>query len=260
MKVFAISDLHIDYKPNFDWVMNLSRDEYKDDVLMLAGDVSDKLQKIEPCFNRLASCFKQVLYVPGNHDLWVGKKEVITSLDKFNTLMAMASGYNVLTTPYHVDELSIVPMMAWYDFSFGPCCEYLQKRWMDFYMCRWGEGLEQFDDFGEKEQAITAYFLSMNEGYLSFENKTLLSFSHFMPRIDVMPHYIPEIHQKLYPILGSSKIDQQIRALGSSVHVYGHSHVNRHEKIEGVTYINNAFGNPGEERFAAKTLKAIFEN
>jgi predicted phosphodiesterase len=259
MKIYSISDLHVDYRPNLDWVMNLSQQDYRDDVLIVAGDLSDKLDRVEQCFRHLSACFKQVLYVPGNHDLWLGKNDGGTSLDKFNTLMAMAEGYNILTKPYHADKLTIVPMFGWYDFSFGPCCEYLQERWMDFFMCRWGEGFAHLPDYSTKEQAITDYFHSLNEPYLGLHNETVISFSHFMPRIDVMPDYIPAIHQKLYPILGSRQLDKQVRALGSSLHVYGHSHVNRHELIEGVSYINNAFGNPGEERIAKKRLQCVLE-
>ena len=87
----------------------------------------------------------------------------------------------------------------------------------------------------------------------------VISFSHFLPRIDLMPDYIPQIHQKLYPVLGCKSLDVQIRQLGSSIHVYGHSHFNRHVDLEGVTYINNAYGNPGEERIAAKSLKCVYE-
>jgi predicted phosphodiesterase len=259
MKIFSTSDLHVDYRPNLDWVMNLPRQEYNNDVLIVAGDISDKLDRVEQCFSHLSKCFKQVLYVPGNHDLWVSKKDHSTSLDKFNTLMQLAAGYNILTKPYHVDSITIVPLFGWYDFSFGPCCEYLQERWMDFYMCRWGEGFEHLPDYSAKEKAITGYFHGINEPWLGLHNETVISFSHFMPRIDVMPDFIPEIHQKLYPILGSWELDKQVRTLGSSLHVYGHSHVNRHEKIEGVTYVNNAFGNPGEERITAKKLKCLFE-
>jgi predicted phosphodiesterase len=45
MRVFALSDLHIDYEVNAGWVKSLSSVDYLDDVLILAGDISDKLQE-----------------------------------------------------------------------------------------------------------------------------------------------------------------------------------------------------------------------
>jgi Icc-related predicted phosphoesterase len=156
-------------------------------------------------------------------------------------------------------NLTIVPLFSWYDFSFGPCSDYLKDRWMDFYKCRWGRPYDDLKAFSEREKAIADYFHALNEPHLKIKNKKIISFSHFMPRIDVMPEHIPTVHQKVYPVLGSWALDKQIRTLGSVLHIYGHSHVNRHELIEGVTYVNNAYGNPGEESIASKQLKCLME-
>jgi len=73
-----------------------------------------------------------------------------------------------------------------------------------------------------------------------------------------MPHYIPADKRMLYPVLGSSLLEAQLRVLDSKLHVYGHSHVNRQVRIDGVTYINNAFGYPNETRITAKQLLCIY--
>lgn len=39
----------------------------RDDVLLFAGDASDKLENVEWAFKTLASAFGMVVYVPGNH-------------------------------------------------------------------------------------------------------------------------------------------------------------------------------------------------
>ncbi len=259
MKVFAISDIHIDYSQNLRWLMSLSQVDYRDDILILAGDISDKPELQEQCFKQVSNCFKQVLYVPGNHDLWVTKKQETNSVDRFYHLQQLANASGVSTSPFHSDGLTIVPLFAWYDFSFGAASEYLQERWMDFFACQWGGEFGDLEPCSEREQAITEFFLSLNEPHLSLDNEMIISFSHFLPRIDLMPDFIPPIHQKLYPILGSHLLDKQIRQLGSSLHVYGHSHFNRHVDIDGVTYINNAFGNPGEERITNKLLQCVYE-
>ena len=38
MRVFAISDLHIDYKENHRWVQRLSNCDFTDDVVIVAGE------------------------------------------------------------------------------------------------------------------------------------------------------------------------------------------------------------------------------
>lgn len=257
MNIYSTSDIHIDFKPNRDWLGQLSRHDYQDDVLILAGDISDSISHIANAFKQLSSVFKYVLYIPGNHDLWVKKSARQTSMQRFEELLSLAQSHDILTTPLHLPGISIVPLYSWYDFSFGPCDDYLQQRWMDFVRCQWGDAFSHLPRYGAQELALNEYFLSLNDDKLGLSNDCIISFSHFLPRIDVMPSYIPEIHQKLYPILGTSLLDEQIRKLDSDIHIYGHSHVNRDEIIDGIRYINNAFGYPHEERITAKRLKLI---
>ena len=40
-------------------------------VLLVAGDVSDRLGIFETTMEQLADAFGLVFFVPGNHDLWV---------------------------------------------------------------------------------------------------------------------------------------------------------------------------------------------
>ena len=83
MRVFAVSDLHMDYQENTDWLNSLSSSDYQKDVLIVAGDISDRIVLINHCFNQLAKRFHQVIYVPGNHDLWTKRESQINSLEKF---------------------------------------------------------------------------------------------------------------------------------------------------------------------------------
>lgn len=71
MRVFALSDIHVDYEVNAEWVAGISLCDYRDDVLILAGDVTATLRLLDWCLTALAVRFKKVLFVPGNHDLWV---------------------------------------------------------------------------------------------------------------------------------------------------------------------------------------------
>jgi hypothetical protein len=186
--------------------------------------------------------------------------------------MALAAEEGIETAARQFSAVTIVPLYSWYDGSFGEIDEYLQQRWMDFFLCRWPDEIEQYAAFGEREAAINAHFLALNQQTLAKvadtkaepeaeqHNGTVISFSHFLPRIDVMPSFIPAIHKKLYPVLGSRLLDEQIRKLGATIHVYGHSHLNRHELIDGIEYINNAFANPGEERIARKQLLCIYSD
>ncbi|MFZ8957349.1 MAG: metallophosphoesterase, partial [Pseudohongiellaceae bacterium] len=59
MKVFAVSDLHVDYRENLDWIDSLSRDRYREDVLLLAGDVTDDLRLLGSTLRALKSRFAE---------------------------------------------------------------------------------------------------------------------------------------------------------------------------------------------------------
>jgi len=43
-------------------------------------------------------------------------------------------------------------------------------------------------------------------------------------------------------------LDEQIRKLGSRLHVYGHQHRNRRRLYDGVWYVSNCLGYPEERR------------
>jgi len=252
MRVFALSDLHIDYQVNAKWVADISAFDYRDDVLILAGDVTDKLRLLEWCLSTLAHRFRKVLFVPGNHDLWVVREGYEkTSLQKFQEVAAVVESSGPSMRPFREHGVSIIPLLSWYDYSFGEPSEELKTRWMDYHACRWPSG------FGEKE--IAAHFAALNNNHAVDAADMRITFSHFLPRIDVMPHYIPAAKRVLYPVLGTTQLDRQLRLLNPTIHIYGHSHVNRNVLIDGVCYINNAFGYPSETRITAKQLVCIHE-
>ncbi len=252
MRVFALSDIHIDYGVNAEWVANLPVAEYRDDVLILAGDVTDSWRLLEWCLGALTKRFKKVLFTPGNHDLWVIREDrKKDSLQKFDEIRVVVESSGASMLAFRERGLSIIPLLAWYDYSFGEPSQELRSMWMDYRACRWPSG------YTEKE--VAAYFAAFSDQQVSVAGDTVITYSHFLPRIDLMPEFIPCAHKLLYPILGSTRLESQLRRLNSSIHVYGHSHVNRNVKIDGVTYINNAYGYPHETWITSKSLTLIHE-
>jgi predicted phosphodiesterase len=252
MRVFALSDIHVDYDANAKWVGDLSIADYQDDVLILAGDVSDNRRLLGWCLGTLARRFRKLLFVPGNHDLWVIRDDKEKhSLQKFDEVRGAVESSGASMEVFRERGVTIVPLLGWYDYSFGDPSDELRSVWMDYHACRWPLG------YGDRE--VAAHFASFNELHFSIPGDKVITFSHFLPRIDVMPGYIPTANRLLYPILGSSLLEQQLRNVNSQLHVYGHSHVNRDVTIDGVSYINNAFGYPSETLTTSKGLVCIHE-
>jgi hypothetical protein len=147
---------------------------------------------------------------------------------------------------------AIVPFFSWYDYSFGPPTDAILASWMDFYACSWPANFAMRD--------VAEYFLEMNKAAITKYSGTVITFSHFLPRIDLMPFFIPPAHRIVYPVLGTKKLDIQIREVGAALHIYGHSHVNQNIIIDGIRYVNNAFGYPREGAIASKKLVCVYQD
>jgi predicted phosphodiesterase len=253
MRVFALSDIHVDYDVNARWIQGLSKSDYREDVLILAGDVTHKLSLLAWCLSALAARFKRVLFVPGNHELWVlgAADREKTSLQKFEEVAATVEANGASMQPLFTGSAVIAPLLGWYDYTFGKPSDELKEVWMDYRACRWPEG------FGPDEAAV--HFTRLNLPLALPSKFKVITFSHFLPRLDLVPEFVSRKHRMLDPVLGSTRLERQLRERNSSIHVYGHSHINRTTCIDGITYVNNAFGYPQEEGIASKRLLCIDE-
>ena len=181
MRVFAISDIHVDYPDNLAWIESLSDGAFQGDVLVLAGDVTDRLDLFRRAVGALADKFGRVFFTPGNHDLWVRKSlgkakpgaaaaapPAATSLVKLRQLLALCAELGVLTTPARIGRVWVVPILAWYHASFdtepdidlGDALQPVHQTMSDFFLCRWREaGLDPLSD------SVAASLDAMNDDY-----------------------------------------------------------------------------------------------
>jgi hypothetical protein len=135
LRVFAISDIHIDYNENKKWLYDLSRSDYIEDILILAGDITSKMSSIIKAFVALKKRFKEVLFIPGNHDLWINRKNnTRNSLDNFFLIKTIAGNCGIRMEPAHFGPLSIIPLYGWYDYSFGKPSEKISPSKIPFNM------------------------------------------------------------------------------------------------------------------------------
>ncbi|MEX0963468.1 MAG: metallophosphoesterase [Pseudohongiellaceae bacterium] len=252
MRVFAVSDIHVDYAENLQWILALDKKEFANDMLILAGDVTDKLALLEQVLASLAACFKAVMFVPGNHDLWIQDNDFDCSLAKLDAINKLCESCGVHHDVFESAGISFVPLYSWYDFSFGEPDRRLRRAWRDFRACSWPEHLKDSRDVSE-------HFLNLNVPRLATNNETVISYSHFLPRIDVMPKRIPIERRSIYPVLGSEALGKQVQLLNPAIHVYGHSHVNQAIQLDDIEYVNNAFAYPSESRIARKQLHCIYQ-
>ncbi len=259
MRIFAISDVHADYPQNMALIQAFHAEDHQDDTLLLAGDVTDDLARLTRVLRGLRERFAHVFFVPGNHELWLRRDEQGDSVAKFGKIMRLCAGLDVATSPAKVTcgpgdpGAWVVPLFSWYvKPEQGGDTLYVPREgddpglsmWADEVLTRWPERL-----------SVADHFLDMNEPHLGREyDAPVLSFSHFLPRREVMfrspaappPRAGRAVRFNFSRVAGSTRIEAQLRALGSVVHVHGHQHRNRDRLIAGVRYVSNCLGYPPE--------------
>lgn len=130
MRLLAISDLHLAGAVNREALDALP--PHPDDWLIVAGDVAERIGMVADALALLADRFAQVIWVPGNHELWSRpSSEEPSGVARYDALVARARSLGVLTpddpfpiwpgpVPHGVGRLAIAPMFLLYDYSFRP--------------------------------------------------------------------------------------------------------------------------------------------
>ncbi|MVF11019.1 hypothetical protein FT643_02575 [Ketobacter sp. MCCC 1A13808] len=262
-RVWVTSDIHIDYQDNFDQLVAFAEQGHPGDALIIAGDASDRMEKLQALFEALVPRFRHVLFIPGNHELWVKRSQFSDSLEKFHAIRALCERCGVKSGPLQFGafhKVWLVPLFSWYDDKDQPKHSlYVEKDyaadrtddiWGDFVHARWPQGLDQ---------PLAELFADMNESSLSRQYPDpVISFSHFLPRQDLIfhkaveeslrmaRHFDPLPEFNFSRVAGSTRIEEQLRRLGSALHIYGHQHRNRLRNVDGVTYFSHCMGYPKE--------------
>src|SRR5262245_26389324 len=127
MKLFGISDLHLRHETNRSALEALPA--YPEDWLMLAGDIGETEAQLEFALSILTRRFRQVLWAPGNHDLWTLPSQVadLRGVGKYERLVSICRNYGVLTPedpyirwPGPGPACLLAPLFLLYDYSFRP--------------------------------------------------------------------------------------------------------------------------------------------
>jgi predicted phosphodiesterase len=245
MRIYAISDLHTDFRENRAALERAGLAGHRDDALIVAGDVADAEAVLRDTLEWLAGRFAEVFFVPGNHELWV-RGEQRDSMEKFRAVLRLCDQLGVRTEPARVGGVWVVPLFSWYDAEFDVHGEGVAEEleaWSDRYFCRWPAGMERIDEA----------FLQMNEPRVRRYDAPVITFSHFVPRTELLPPVQTLRFKGLPLVAGSLGIERQIRRIQPRVHVFGHTHIPADTVIEGVRYVQNYF-----RRAAADPLTLVW--
>ncbi len=266
IRVYALSDVHVDYAENLDWLRAIDGTAHKNDVLLLAGDISHKMERLKITFEIVAQKFSSVFYVPGNHDLWVHPEEQSNSISKFEKVCSLCERLGIKTQPKrfsgHKQSLWVVPLYSWYVRpEEGEDSLFMQKKEEDSGLERWADS--HYTQWGplRKGERVADFFHKKNEVYLHQNyDAPVVTLSHFLPRKELILSNgkkgdpLEQSFRDANPgfnfsrVAGCKGLDKQIRKIAASVHVYGHQHRNRDRVIDGVRYVAQCLGYPHERQ------------
>jgi hypothetical protein len=125
MEVFAISDLHVGFKANYEALQALR--PRPDAALILAGDIGETVEHLTKTFDVVQPRFREVVWCPGNHELWKVGRDALEGDAKYRQLVTLCEQRGVLhpESEFPVwtighERFLIVPMFLLYDYTFCP--------------------------------------------------------------------------------------------------------------------------------------------
>jgi predicted phosphodiesterase len=265
MRLLAISDLHVSYPRNRQWVADLPSGE-RGDWLLVVGDVGEKAEDIEWVLRTLSGRFGTVVWVPGNHDLWAHPRDSLTlrGVVRYEHLVNVCRGLGVITPedPYPVFDgpggpVVIVPLFILYDYSFRPQGARTKE-----------EGLEM---------AYEAGIIGTDERHLypdpypTREAWCQARIDATLPRLEALDPALPTILVSHFPLTreptrvlrypafaqwcGTDQTADWHRRFRAQAVVYGHLHIPRTTWEDGVRFEEVSLGYPREQdRFPERPL------
>lgn len=130
MKLLATSDLHVGHRSNREALIELADHgpDHTDDWLIIAGDVGERPEHLVFALETLRPRFRQIVWTPGNHDLWAppGATDRTRGAARYDELVAICRDHGAITPedPYPTfpdgSGTVVVPMFLLFDYSFRP--------------------------------------------------------------------------------------------------------------------------------------------
>jgi 3',5'-cyclic AMP phosphodiesterase CpdA len=253
MKLYAISDLHLGYEINRQALASLP--SYPQDWLILAGDTGETLEHLQYALEILTRRFAQVLWVPGNHDLWTLPSDPLQlrGAARYDRFVACCREYGVLTPedPYVLwpekgSALLLAPLFLLYDYSFRP------------------DDMPEEDvvSWAEETQSVCAdEYLLHPDPYQSrsawcaarcqYTEKRLLEAISSPVRLILINHY--PLRQSLVrlkyiprfsPWCGTKYTEKWHERFQAAIAIYGHLHIRATEYQDGVRFEEVSLGYP----------------
>jgi 3',5'-cyclic AMP phosphodiesterase CpdA len=254
--LFAVSDLHVSYAENRRIVDDL-RPESDQDWLIVAGDVGEIFGDIEQALRLLRQRYAAVIWAPGNHELWTHKGDPVQLRGeaRYQALVRMCRE-NGIHTPE--DEfpvwhgaggpVTIAPLFQLYDYSWLAPGTTTKKESLEY---AYGTGVVCTDEmmlhpdpYPDRESWSAARVAESERrlAALAPDVRTVLVSHWPLVRQPTDVLWFPEFAQWC----GTIRTADWHTRFRAEVAVYGHLHIPRTTRYDGVRFEEVSLGYPRE--------------
>lgn len=268
MNLYAISDLHIGHPANRQALNELPA--YPNDWLIVAGDIGETDAHLIEALRLLTSRFAQVLWVPGNHDLWTLPSEpnALRGEMKYQHWVQICREFGVLTPedPYVIwpgnpKPYVLAPLFLLYDYTFRPETVSADNAlaWAAETDVICADEVVLHPDPYPTREAWCAARCRYTEERLSavVDQGDLILINHFPLRYELA--YLPRI-PRFSLWCGTTQTEDWHQRFPVAAVVYGHLHIRKTDMIDGVRFEEVSLGYPRQwavERGVAAYLRKI---
>jgi 3',5'-cyclic AMP phosphodiesterase CpdA len=256
--LLAIGDLHVEHPENREIVAAIEP-ESDADWLIVCGDVADRPADVEWALKLLSKRFAKVIWVPGNHELLAQRDDPaeLRGEPRYRHLVELCRGLGVVTPedPYPVWEgaggpVRVVPLFLLYDYSFGANVGKTKE-----------EALRRAHEAGVvcvDEFLLDPYPYPSREAWCEARvgeaERRLVEIEPVLPAVLVnhFPLLVEPTRVLRYPEFaqwcGTDRTADWHRRFRATAVVYGHLHIPRTTRHDGVRFEEVSLGYPRERR------------
>ncbi|MFG1839553.1 metallophosphoesterase family protein [Micromonospora sp. NPDC049175] len=256
--LFAVSDLHVSYADNRE-ILDRIAPHADDDWLVVAGDVGEIFADIERTLRLLKSRFREVIWSPGNHELWTHARDPVRlrGVRRYEALVDMCREHGVRTPEddYPVFDsadgpVTVAPLFLLYDYSFRAPgattkAESLRIAYESGVVCT-DEQLLHPDPYPDRDSWCRARVAATRRRLEALPPDAVTVLVNHWPllRAPTDPLWYPEFAQWCGTEL-TADWHTRFRAVAA---VYGHLHIPRTTHYDGVRFEEVSLGYPREWR------------
>lgn len=253
-KIDVVSDLHID---QWDEIYNIKypcgivknnpiKFDKNSEILVIAGDISDDIERSLDYLDKLSKNYEFILFVDGNHEhvnvypYLYEKNEIIDKINKFNNpkLIYLPNKYFI------VNKTVFIGVNGWWNYNNNNS---ESKKKSKNYFKKWIPKLDEIDSnifINQVLEKSEEDFLYLKKSIEKFENnsdiESIIIVTHTVP----ITHFLSERDIREFDTLVNTKFLELHKYKKISKWIFGHTHGEINEKFDDIEFICYPRGRP----------------